>query len=80
MDTVLERLNNVSDVELLSKTKRGVKDNTIRCLLALKGNSGLIKEIYDLQKFTSSAGEKLSTVLEAIFLRLPWKDQNVMLQ
>ena len=50
MDTVLERLNNTSDVELPSKTLRGVRDNTIRCLLALKGNPGLIKQIYDFAK------------------------------
>ena len=49
MDVVISKLENI-DTSDLPKTKIGIKDNTIRCLLALKGSPTTRKKIYEYAK------------------------------
>ena len=47
IDVVLSKLQNLKD---WPKTKIGIRDNTIRCLAALKGSPTIMKTIFEFSK------------------------------
>ena len=49
IDVILTKLQNLKDTDF-GKTRNGIRDNTIRCLLVLKDSPITMKKIYDFAK------------------------------